>query len=293
MSSPRVAAVILNWNQPELTEAAALSVANELDRIFVVDNGSEKPVQSRLRKFCADHEFDFIEVSCNLGYAAGNNIGLGRALYERCDAILVMNNDAVATSGAVRRLVRVLFNDDAIGAVCPLVVAADGDYVLHGACSLDWRTGRTGWIGHGERATGASSDPVSTDYVSGEAVLLRAELLRDCGLFDERFVAYFEDVDLSVRAASAGWKLQVAPEAVFRHMVGGSGASIRGSFFRARNRVLLLNWSLGRSLASSSVIAGGGVFLDILRHIRRGRWRTAVQGSLLGWAAGIQEARRG
>ena len=58
-----------------------------------------------------------------------------------------------------------------------------------------------------------------TGYVSGEAFLARADVLRACCGFDERYVSYFEDTDLSVRARRAGWDLEVIPRAVFRHAV--------------------------------------------------------------------------
>ena len=51
------------------------------------------------------------------------------------------------------------------------------------------------WQGHRSQVTG----------FSGGGVLLRSELLAQVGLFDPAFFAYYEDSDLSWRAARAGW----------------------------------------------------------------------------------------
>jgi GT2 family glycosyltransferase len=45
------------------------------------------------------------------------------------------------------------------------------------------------------------------DWVSGCFLMLRREALRAIGPFDERFVKYFEDVDLCLRMARAGWRV--------------------------------------------------------------------------------------
>ena len=75
---------------------------------------------------------------------------------------------------------------------------------------------------------------------SGGGVLLRAEMLAAAGLFDPRFFAYYEDSDLSWRAAGAGWSTVTAPGAVIRHAFGGSGGARAPGFFFLNYR----NWLL-------------------------------------------------
>ncbi|MGB3410132.1 MAG: glycosyltransferase [Microthrixaceae bacterium] len=74
----------------------------------------------------------------------------------------------------------------------------------------------------------------------GGGVLLRSEMLRSVGLFDPRYFAYYEDMDLSWRATRAGWKVLTAPESVIRHAFGGSGGSASTAFFFLNYR----NWLL-------------------------------------------------
>ena len=75
---------------------------------------------------------------------------------------------------------------------------------------------------------------------SGGGVLLRADMLAATGLFDPRYFAYYEDSDLSWRAARAGWATVTAPAAVIRHAFGGSGGARAPGFFFLNYR----NWLL-------------------------------------------------
>lgn len=72
---------------------------------------------------------------------------------------------------------------------------------------------------------------------SGCACLLRSATLRQTGGFDERFFAYCEDTDLSLRMLRAGWRIVAAPDARVRHyysMTGGA-YSLRKVFWVERN----------------------------------------------------------
>ena len=85
-----------------------------------------------------------------------------------------------------------------------------------------------------------SGEPVEVTGFSGGGVLLRAEMLRQVGCFDPVFFAYYEDSDLSWRAARHGWRTVTAPSAVIRHSFGGSGGARAPGFFLLNYR----NWLL-------------------------------------------------
>jgi GT2 family glycosyltransferase len=54
--------------------------------------------------------------------------------------------------------------------------------------------------------------------VSGAACLLRRELFTQVGGYDERYFAFYEDVDLNARARLAGWRFEYLPEATALHV---------------------------------------------------------------------------
>jgi GT2 family glycosyltransferase len=79
--------------------------------------------------------------------------------------------------------------------------------------------------------------------VCGAACLLRRELFDELGGYDESYFAFYEDVDLNIRARIAGWRFGYAPEAVVWHLGNASwmaAASSPGAWnarLVARNRI--------------------------------------------------------
>jgi N-acetylglucosaminyl-diphospho-decaprenol L-rhamnosyltransferase len=61
------------------------------------------------------------------------------------------------------------------------------------------------------------SEPVETDWMLGAFLMLRRQMLDELGGFDEGFRLYGEDIDLSYRAAKAGWERWYVPQAVVQH----------------------------------------------------------------------------
>jgi GT2 family glycosyltransferase len=86
----------------------------------------------------------------------------------------------------------------------------------------------------------------------GGAVLLRADALRQCGLFDERFFLYYEDVDLAMRQRAAGWRFRYVPTSVTRHGHAqslGTGSALF-DHLNQRNRLLVAWRHLPKSTAA-------------------------------------------
>jgi GT2 family glycosyltransferase len=283
----KTAAVILNWNQAPMTEKAAMSVLDDVESVYLVDNGSRAGDRDRLEKFSRIAGMNFIENDTNLGYAAGNNVGIRRALLDGWDAVLVMNNDATAHPGAVRALAARLLAAPHVGVVAPTVVDIPSGRVLHTSCRLDLDSGRAAWDDSGIALRDVHLAPRPTGYVSGEAFLARSAVFQDCGRFDERYFNYYEDVEWSVRVRRSGWELEVVPSAVFGHLGGGSGAGRLGAFYRARNAPLFLRWGLGKSRRAAISLSAVPQLVRAARQLRRGAVRTAFAGTMAGWAAGI------
>jgi hypothetical protein len=67
-------------------------------------------------------------------------------------------------------------------------------------------------------------EPVDCDFVTGCALAVRRDALRDLGgeLLDPAFFAYWEDTDLCARVRARGWRVVYQPAAVVRHRVGAS-----------------------------------------------------------------------
>jgi len=98
-----------------------------------------------------------------------------------------------------------------------------------GTALKPWTEGFERWFGELDRDHLATHE---TWGFSGGGVLLRAAMLRDVGVFDPRFFAYYEDTDLAWRARRRGWRVLCVPESVVHHLHGGSaGPEAQGFFF--------------------------------------------------------------
>ncbi len=77
----------------------------------------------------------------------------------------------------------------------------------------------------------ASQAPQKVEVLNGACLLLRADVIRPMGLFDEDYFVYSEEIDLCDRLCQAGWELHWLPEAVVTHAMGRSTSQIADSMF--------------------------------------------------------------
>ncbi|MDB5075038.1 MAG: putative glycosyltransferase [Chloroflexi bacterium] len=216
--------VILNYNGgPLLREVveAVLSCQTLQLGVVVVDNGSSdgslQPIDDLARN-CADGRVLVLRTGANLGYAKGNNIGIGA---QQARYYVLLNPDAVVEEGTLRALVTFMDNVTGAAICAPRLSWPDGTpqpysygsdpsplYMLRRA--LARRAGATlhSWNG---------AAPMEVDWVAGTCMVIRAEALSVIGLLDERIFMYFEDNDLCLRARKAGWQVYFVPTFAVRH----------------------------------------------------------------------------
>jgi GT2 family glycosyltransferase len=89
---------------------------------------------------------------------------------------------------------------------------------------------------------GRFDQPCEVFAWSGCVVLLRRDFLEDVGHFDDRYFAYYEDLELAIRGKTRGWRYVYEPGAVARHLHSATGreGSSAFIFYNERNRLLTL-----------------------------------------------------
>lgn len=226
-NNDRVAIVIPNLNGADMLPAALDSLLSQTlpASIIVIENASTDNSRAVLETY--GDQITVLPNSRNLGFAGGVNVGIRYALEHEFQYIALFNNDAVADPRWLEELYNVLQQDTHTGIVT-------GRIQLGSGAQLD-STGEfyTSWGLPYPRGREQATDSYPTqEYIfgaSGGASLYRATLLRDIGLFDETFFAYYEDTDISFRAQLAGWKVQYTPRAIVNHEQGAtSKRMVRG-----------------------------------------------------------------
>lgn len=160
-----------------------------------------------------------IENNENTGFAKGNNIGIKFLLqYENIKNFFLLNNDTEISPTCLEKLISAAELEKKAAAFQPKMLSMEDPTLIDAAgISINNTYGGASQYGCGEKDGEAFSRVFEIFGVSGGAALLRREMLVDIGLFDEDFFAYYEDVDLALRAQLRGWKSLFVPEAVVYH----------------------------------------------------------------------------
>jgi GT2 family glycosyltransferase len=242
--APKVIAVILTWNDTQMTARCIESVLAldypNLD-IVVVDNGTVPPSCPILKQRYPS--IDAVQLGENTGFTGGNNRGISRALELGADYVFLLNNDTIVHPQSARELVRVMQARPEVGqASAMLLDLGEPKRVQYLTCSvnrtLTWQT--RGY--EGELVSEKHRKVFDVDFAPACAVMLRPQALRQVGLFDESLFTNWEDYDFCCRLIDHGWKLVTVGQAEVVHAAGATTGRISPfiTYLFTRNRLICL-----------------------------------------------------
>ena len=253
----KVFIVILNFNGWQNTAECLKSILN-LDvprgvtvEPIVIDNASS---DSSIRKIKEEFpKLIMIENQTNMGFTGGNNEGMRFALAGGADLVMLLNNDTIVHSDLVKNLLEPLDHDN-VGGVVPKIYFEKG-YEFHKNRYKDQERGKAIWyaggkmdwenligenIGVDEVDHGQFNVRTETELATGCCFLIRSDVLKNVGMFDDRYFLYYEDADLSERIKKAGYKILYEPKAILWHKnaeSSGVGSELH-DYYITRNRLL-------------------------------------------------------
>jgi GT2 family glycosyltransferase len=243
---PKVAVVIVNYNRVQDTIECLNSLkecAYTNLKIILVDNGSTDDSENIIRKVHAD--ITIIQAGRNLGFCAGNNLGIQYALsLPDCPTfILLLNNDTLVESAFLSPLVEAMEQDFQAGAaggtICyypekEKIWYAGGKFNFWRASSFSDHEGEeySKIIEFGEQ---------QTTFITGCMILIRSEVLSKVGLLDEKYFMYFEDAEYSLRLIKHGFHLLYVPQSRIYHKIENRATQPLSLYFSVRNRLLFIN----------------------------------------------------
>jgi len=102
------------------------------------------------------------------------------------------------------------------------------------------------------------------DFAIGACLLLRRSALRECGLFDEGYFMYAEEIDLCRRLDHAGWTTVFTPTCTVLHMGGGSGQGETSTLFLQARARYFFKWYGAAGVATLRAGVGCGAVLRLI-----------------------------
>ena len=249
-------------------------------RVLVVDNESSDDTVDVVLKYS---DVMLVESGGNLGYAGGINRALPHT--EPCGSVLILNPDLRVRPGAIGRMLETLATDDRVGVVVPRILDHDGQ--TYPSLRFEPSTmgvigdslfGRTLWRGRPcflsefDYRSDSYRHAHDVDWATGAAMLIRGEVARRLGDWDERFFLYSEEIEYFRRVRDGGYVTRYEPTAVVEHRLGGSGTSPALAALMAVNRVRYVEMHHGRT--HSAMFRAAVALGEALRSYDRTHRRT-------------------
>jgi GT2 family glycosyltransferase len=190
----------------------------------------EKKLESEVPEgITTKYPLAFIQSGDNLGFAGGNNLGIKYALAKNdFEYIWILNNDTVVEKEALSEMVKTFKEKDGkIGMVGSKLIRYYNPEKLQALCGtkrINWKTGNYGeYICPDCNSLITDKEPFEImGYVIGASMLIKKELIKDIGFFDDAYFMWAEEADFCFRSLKNGWKLYCCPTSVIYHKEGGS-----------------------------------------------------------------------
>jgi len=242
MNQPLVYIVILNWNgfkdTSELLESLS-EVTYRNYKVVIIDNNSLKYEVEQLDKNYGD-KTHIIYCEENLGFSGGNNVGIKYSLESNADYILLLNNDVIVEPNFLEILLNKFNTDSKSGVVAPRINYFNEPNKIWTEGGKISRIRGSGFAVSDKLETEIPQTDRNVNFVSGCCMLIKREVFRNVGLFDERYFLYVEDTDFCYRLNKAGYKIYVTPRSKIYHKVNRSAIknfSELPLYYTTRNRL--------------------------------------------------------
>ena len=179
-----------------------------------------------------------IQIGENLGFAAGNNVGL-RYVNKKDEYgyAWLLNNDAVMDRDTLIEMIRLGENNKRIGMIGSKQLYYDRPniiQVLGGNNQITYKSFGEGICSSEEDQFEFNNNFEIKGYICGASLLVKKEVIETTGIFDENYFLYAEDADWCFRASKLGWKLFCSGKSKIWHKDGASTGKSTQKVFLSR-----------------------------------------------------------
>ena len=204
MINSKVAVIIVNWKKYDITSTCIESILNSTNsdlKIILVDNESDN---KKVKNFKFRNEIEIIQNKKNEGFSKANNIGIDYALKNNYDYTILINNDTIVEKNLIEVLLKTAQAKN-FSVVQPLILNYNSKEIWNSGGRINYFFGN--FITRKNLGNSLNSSHELTEWFTGCCCLFKTKIFKDIGKLDERFFAYYEDVDFSLRLKKYGYKI--------------------------------------------------------------------------------------
>ena len=246
MINSKVAVIIVNWKKYDITSTCIESILNSTNsnfKIILVDNESDN---KKVKNFKFRNEIEIIQNKKNEGFSKANNIGIDYALKNNYDYTLLINNDTIVEKNLIEVLLKTA-QAKSFSVVQPLILNYNGKEIWNAGGRINYFFGN--FITRKKLGNSLNSSHELTEWFTGCCCLFKTKIFKDIGKLDERFFAYYEDVDFSLRLKKYGYKIGFTSKTQIYHHESFSSISNNSKggklnpyvhYLNIRNHILIL-----------------------------------------------------
>ena len=230
----KLSVIIVNYNVEFYLEQCLLSVQKALknieSEIWVVDNNSvDYSIRMLKSKFPDVH---IIENKINAGFSVANNQAIQQANGEY---IVLLNPDTIVEEDTFSKALDYMYKNPNVGGLGVKMLDGKGNFLaeskrglptpqvaFYKIFGLSKLFPKSKIFGRYHLGFLDKEKIHEVDILAGAFMLIPKKVLEEIGLLDERFFMYGEDIDLSYRITSAGYKNIYFPKTSIIHFKGES-----------------------------------------------------------------------
>lgn len=196
--------VLFNTSEDLIISVLGCALDSCISKIYVIDNSVEDVSRKYVESF--GERVEYIFGQGNIGYGAGHNIALKKALESSSEYHVILNPDIRFEKGTIEKLYEFALAHPDIGEMMPDVRYSDGreqylckllpaPFDIFGRRLLPSKWMKKRNYRYEMRETGYNQVR-SVPCLSGCFMFLNMSTINKVGMFDDRYFMYFEDFDL-------------------------------------------------------------------------------------------------
>lgn len=250
--------IIVTYNGEKYIEDCLASLQSQTHQtdILVVDNDSVDQTCEIIEKNYP--QVKVLKLGYNSGFAHANNVGIQYAMEQGYEYVLLINEDTVADQYLIQELLRYADNKTAV--IPQIYMNGSKTKVWYAAGKLDFEKCRA--INCQENLKNKVTE---VTFMTGCCMFIHMDVLREVGLFDEKFFMYYEDTDLSLRMYKHQIRMLYVPDTYVWHRLQGRTRKPYYAYYMTRNKLYFLKKHAGVFQRSIYRLAFDEVFRIIFR----------------------------